>query len=344
MASLDIAGDSIGESNRPYVIAEAGTNFRDDIELANVFIEEAAAAGADAVKFQTHVQEAEMAETAMRELGFGDLYDRLGTYSLSEIQHRELAERCKEFNVTFLSTPFSVEAVELLNELDVPAIKIGSGEFTNFHLLWAAAETGKPLLVSTGMHDWQTIETTYEFLSSHADAFAFLYCISEYPTDPSDFQLDVIDDMRGRFGIPIGFSDHSTGIDAAALAIGRGVDFVEKHFTIDRRLPGGDQEVSIEPDELEHLVRLANLESAVRGSTKAVSENERSLKQWAGHSVVTRKAVEAGEQFSKENLTTKRPGTGIPAKRYFDIVGQTAAESIDADVVLRDEYVSERST
>ena len=334
MISFD--GNDVASGERPFIVAEAGVNFRDDIELGKAFIEEAAVAGADAVKFQTHVPEAEMVESEMRELDMGDLYERMGVYELSMEEHRELKTYCEEHDVSFLSTPFSPAAVERLEELGVSAYKVGSGELTNHHLLQTIAETGKPMIVSTGMHDMATVRKTSELLKECNAEFMFLYCVSEYPTEPSDFNLGLIDRMRSEFDVPVGFSDHSTGVEAAAVAMARGADLVEKHFTIDRRLPGGDQEVSIEPEELEELVNYATLCHETRGSEKDVRDGEAAIAEWARHSVVTAQQVTAGETLTAEDLTTKRPGTGIPATEFSDVVGRTAARDIDADTMIQE--------
>ena len=332
---ISLGKKAIGQDERPLIVAEAGTNFRDDIELGKSFIKEAATAGADAVKFQTHIPEAEMVESEMSELDMDDLYQRMSIYELSIEEHRELKLCCEENNITFLSTPFSPAAVDRLEKLGVSAYKIGSGELTNHHLLQAIAETGKPMIVSTGMHDISTIRETAKLLKQCDADFMFLYCISEYPTDPSDFNLGLIKRMESEFDIPIGFSDHSTGIKAAAVAMARGAAIVEKHFTIDRRLPGGDQEVSIEPEELEQLVKYATLCHETRDDKKDVRDDEAAIAEWARHSVVTATRVTAGERLTAAKLTTKRPGTGIPATEFSDVVGRTAAHDIDANTMLQ---------
>lgn len=334
MISFD--DNTISKENRPFIVAEAGVNFRDDIELGKAFVKEAAAAGADAVKFQTHVPGAEMVESEMCDLGLGDLFERMGVYELSVDEHRELKTHCEEHGVTFLSTPFSPAAVERLEEIGVSAYKVGSGELTNHHLLRTIAETGKPMIVSTGMHDMATIRETAELLEVHASAFMFLYCVSEYPTESSDFNFGLIERMEAEFGAPVGFSDHSTGVEAAAVAMARGATLVEKHFTIDRRLPGGDQEVSIEPEELEKLVEYGALCHQTKGDEKEVRDGEVAIAEWARHSVVTATQVAAGETLRAEKLTTKRPGTGIPATEFDDIVGRIAARDIDANTMLQE--------
>jgi N-acetylneuraminate synthase/N,N'-diacetyllegionaminate synthase len=334
MISFD--GNAIGDGERPFVVAEAGVNFRDDIELGKAFVEEAAAAGADAVKFQTHLPGAEMVESEMRALDMGELYDRMGVYELSMDEHRELKAHCEDHGVTFLSTPFSPPAVERLEDLGVDAYKVGSGELTNHHLLETIAATGKPMIVSTGMHDIATVREAADLLETAASEFMFLYCVSEYPTEPSDFNLGLIERMASEFGVPVGFSDHSTGVEAAAVAMARGAALVEKHLTIDRRLPGGDQDVYIEPDELEKLVAYATLCHETRGDQKEVRDGEAAIAEWARHSVVTATPITAGETITAEQLTTKRPGTGIPATAFDDVVGRTAARDIDANTTLRE--------
>jgi N-acetylneuraminate synthase/N,N'-diacetyllegionaminate synthase len=328
-------GVEIGPGARPFVVAEAGVNFRDDIDLAKAFVEVAADKGADAVKFQTHVQSEEMVESEMRDLDLGGLYDRMGVYELSMSQHRELKAHCEDHGVTFLSTPFSVAGVERLEELGVAAYKVGSGELTNHKLLRTIAETGKPMIVSTGMHNMDTVRESVALLADHAESFMLLYCVSEYPTEPEDFNLGVIDRMRSEFDVPVGFSDHSTGVEAAAVAMARGADLVEKHFTIDRRLPGGDQDVSVEPEELAKLAEYAHLCHVTRDDEKEVREDEAAIADWARHSVVTAEPVAAGEAFTDENLTAKRPGVGIPANEFYDVVGKTATRDLEANTVVR---------
>lgn len=335
MFSID--GTSVGPNHRPYIIAEAGVNYLGDLDLAKAFIEQAAGAGADAIKFQTHFQAAEMARSAMQDLGYGDLYDRMGEFELSVEEHRNLQDYCDQNDITFLSTPFSVEGVELLDSIDVPAIKIGSGEFTDAHIVKTAAETGRPLVLSTGMSAWEEIEKQIPFIKSEAEAFALLYCVSAYPTDPMDFNLGMIERMHEAFEVPVGFSDHSTGIWAAVTAMGHGAAVIEKHFTIDRRLPGGDQEVSIEPEELDELTDYADLVVESAGRERSVLEEERDIKRWAFHSVVAAEPIAEGDRLTESNTTTKRPGTGIPAKEYYDVLGRKAANRIDVDTVIRPE-------
>jgi N-acetylneuraminate synthase/N,N'-diacetyllegionaminate synthase len=339
MTRLQIDDRTIGPDDRPFLIAELGTNFRDDVQLAKRLVEAAAQAGADAVKFQTHIAGAEIAESAMRDLGFGDLYERIETYELSVEEHRELKRHCHEHDLAFLSTPFSVEGVCLLAEVGLPAIKIGSGEMTNYPLLRAAAETDDPLLISTGMADYETIREAVSFVSEHTDDFALMYCLSEYPTEPEVFELGVIERMKRDFGVPVGFSNHAAGVAVPAIAMARGADVVEAHFTIDRRLPGGDPAVSLEPDEFERLTEYARLVAEADGDEKSVTETERQTVRWAHHSVVTTERLESGDRLTADALTTKRPGTGVPASKYDDVLGRELSVSLPADTVLESDHL-----
>ncbi|WP_247730617.1 N-acetylneuraminate synthase family protein [Halovivax limisalsi] len=336
---IEIGSSTIGAGAKPYLIAEVGINAWTDRRLAKRFIEVAAEAGADAVKFQTHIADAEMVESAMNEVGAGEVYETVRECEWSVEDHEELQSHASENGVAFLSTPFSVEAVEILEAIDVPAIKIGSGELSNRELLARAGETGKPLLVSTGMHTEEEIAEACAFIDDVAADFALFYCVSEYPTTAADFDFGTIDRLRELASVPIGFSDHSTGAEAAKVAIGNGAAMVEKHFTIDRRLPGPDQSVSVEPDTFEDLSSFARLYHETSGQKDGLQGEEAAVKSWAEHSIVASRDIEPGESFSKENLTTKRPGTGIPAREYFTVLDEKAAERIRAGELIADDQI-----
>lgn len=323
---------------KPYIIAEIGINARNDLVLAKRFIDIAAESGADAVKFQTHIPSDEMVKEEMEAVDAGGVYDTLSDAQWSMEEHRELKEHASENGVEFLSTPFSVEAVELLEDLGVPGIKIGSGEMTDYHLLKRAATTDRPLIVSTGMHSIDEVKETHSFLDELTDNFALLYCVSKYPTSPSDFDLGTLKDLQ-NMSDTVGFSDHSLGAEASKIAICNGAKIIEKHFTIDRRLPGSDQDVSIEPDELSNLCSFADLYHETSGSKDGIYDEEDDIKEWAQHSVVTTENVREGEEFCEDNLTTKRPGTGLSAKHYFDVIGKVADRDIPSNSVIHEEDV-----
>ncbi|WP_152418648.1 N-acetylneuraminate synthase family protein [Halorubrum distributum] len=331
---IEIDGRKIGQNERPYIIAEVGINARNDVTLAKRFIEVAANSGADAVKFQTHLADAEMVESEMRSVGAGEVYDTVADCEWSIEEHRELQSHAETHNITFLSTPFSTEAVDLLNEIDVPAIKIGSGELTNRHLIERAASTGKPLLISTGMNSLDEIEAACDYIDDVVDEYVLFYCVSEYPTTAEDFDFETISILEERFNVPVGFSDHSTGVEAAKVAIGNSAALIEKHFTIDRRLPGPDQEVSIEPEELENICSFSDLYHRTSSRREGLHTEESEIKKWAQHSVVTSRPIESGEQLTKDNTTTKRPSNGISADQYFELLGTEVNRSISENTCL----------
>jgi len=202
---IEIEDTKIGTEHRQYIIAEVGINTRNDLTLAKRFIEVAAEAGADAVKFQTHIADAEMVESEMRAIDAGEVYDTVAECEWSIDDHRELQSHAKMHGVTFLSTPFSTEAVDILDKINVPAIKIGSGEMNNWELLERAASTGKPLLVSTGMNTLDEIKATCEFLDDIASQYALFYCVSAYPTTAADFDFKTIEMLEEVADVPVGF-------------------------------------------------------------------------------------------------------------------------------------------
>lgn len=338
---IEVDGQPIGENQKPYLIAEVGINAWTDLRLAKRFIEVAAESGADAVKFQTHIADSEMVRSAMYDMGAGDVYETVSKCEWSREDHVDLQAHAEEWGITFLSTPFSVEAVDVLKSIDVPAIKIGSGELTNRELVARAGETGKPLLVSTGMHTRAEIEDACSFITEIADEFALFYCVSEYPTSSTDFEFGTIEALAELADVPVGFSDHSTGAEAAKVAIGNGATLIEKHFTIDRRLPGPDQEVSIEPETLSDLSSFAELYYETSGEKSGLQGEETNVKSWAQHSLVAKEPIEEGDPFTESNVTTKRPGSGIPASEYFDILGKQARKYIPAGRTIQSENVNE---
>ena len=333
--TISIDGRPIGRDEQPYVIAEAGINFLNDIDLGKAFIDAAADAGADAIKFQTHIPDAEMVRSEMESIGRNDVYETVSEYELSRAEHTELMSHAECRDITFFSTPYSVPAVRLLEELDVPTFKIGSGELTNDYLVREVASSDTPVLVSTGMAKHEEVRETVTLLEELNVEYALFYCVSAYPTPMEEVELDTIDELRSEFEVPVGFSDHTLGTEASVVAMAKGADIIEKHFTIDRSLPGPDQAVSIEPDELSELVTYSEIVSETRGNRKILTQNEAEVQSWARHSIVTDCPVAAGETFSVDNLTTKRPNTGVSARRFYEIVGAKATRDLEADTVVQ---------
>jgi N-acetylneuraminate synthase/N,N'-diacetyllegionaminate synthase len=338
---IEIDGKRIGDGERPYIIAEIGINAQNNLTLAKRFIEVAAKSGADAVKFQTHIVDAEMVESEMRSIGAGDVYDTVSGCEWTVNEHQELQSHANKHNVSFLSTPFSTEAVDILEEIDVPAIKIGSGEMNNRHLAEYAANTGKPLLVSTGMNTFEQIKTTCEFLNEVASEYALFYCVSAYPTAAEDFDFETISSLKEISNVPVGFSDHSEGVEAAKVAIGNGAAIIEKHFTIDRRLPGPDQEVSIEPEQLTDLCDFSRLYSETSSRKASLHEQEIEIKEWAQHSIVAKRSIGQGEILSEANITSKRPRTGVSANKYREVLGKQTVEALSAGTTIKWEHLKD---
>jgi len=272
--------------------------------------------GADAVKFQHHLPDEEMLrEGVPMSSNFNmPLYDFLKKYALTLEQHYELFDYCKKIGITYLCTPFSRKAAEELNEMGLEAFKIGSGELTDIPTLKVIASFGKPMILSTGMSEVVEIEETLEAVLPINQQVILMNCTSEYPPKYSDINLGVINQLHEKFGLIIGHSDHTPDIYTCFGAVAKGAKLLEKHIILDRRQPGPDQSVSIEPYELYQLVQgVRRIEEAL-GSNKTLQELERPIRAWAHRSVVSLVDIAKGQMIKPEMVWTKRPGTGIPAK------------------------------
>jgi len=252
----------IGEEEPCFIIAEAGVNHNGSIELAKKLIDAAKDAGADAVKFQTFktenvvVKDAQKAEYQKETTGEGSQYEMIKKLELTEEDFRELADYAKEKDIMFLSSPFDKESVDLLNELDVPAFKVGSGEITNLPLLRYIAKKEKPIILSTGMSTLGEIEEALDVIRSEGvEDIILLHCVSNYPARIEDVNLRALGTLKQAFKLPVGFSDHTLGITAPIAAVALGACVIEKHFTLDRNLPGPDHKASLEPEELKEMAK-----------------------------------------------------------------------------------------
>lgn len=325
------------------LIAEIGSVHDGSFGNAVKLVELAASLGADRVKFQTHIAEAETTRDAPSPPYFqGE--DRFGYFErtgFSPSQWAALRDACAESGVGFLSSPFSIEAVELLEEVGVGSYKIASGEVTNLPLLEAVARTGKPVLLSSGMSDWEELDRAVDVLRRGHGPLVVLQCTSAYPCPPERVGLNVIGEMRQRYGLEVGFSDHSDGIAAALAAAALGATVIEKHLTFSRSMYGSDAANAAEPETFRALAEgLRQIETML---ANRVDKDElgpyREMKRIFEKSVVTRCPVAAGEAFTRDNLTTKKPGTGIAAAAYGELLGRRAAQALPADHLLRDEDV-----
>ncbi len=323
-----------------YIIAEAGVNHNGRFELAKQLIDAAVAAGADAVKFQTFIPEkvvsvfAEKAAYQKASTGAQESQlDMVRKLWLSYDSFRALAAYCREKGIQFLSTPFDLPSLDFLLSLEMPLIKIPSGEITNLPLLLAAARAKKPVILSTGMSDLDEIAFARDtLLQNGCPSVSLLHCNTEYPTPFEDANLRAMDTLRARFGGPVGYSDHTLGIEAPVAAAALGAQIIEKHFTLDRTMEGPDHSCSLEPDELAAMVRsVRHIELALGSGVKAPSASERKNMAIARKSIVAARAIKAGERFDETNLDVKRPGDGVSPTRWFEVIGQTAKRDFAAD-------------
>jgi N-acetylneuraminate synthase len=335
---MRIGERSIGEGSSPFVVAEIGNNHDGSLQQALRLIDLAAEAGVDAVKFQTHLAEAEMLESTPTPPHFDEpRYAFTQRMELSVEAHTTLKARAEHHGLVFFSAPFSVEAVDLLEAVGVPLYKIASGEVTNPPLLEAVAATGKPVLLSTGMSGFEEIDAAVAVLRAAGVELAVLQCTSTYPCPPEQVNLRAIPALAARYHCPVGLSDHTPGIYSAVAAVALGAVVVEKHFTLSKRLYGPDHHASLEPEELRELVEAIRATHAALGSgVKERDERHDPVRATFEKSVVVTEPVLAGTVLERSHLTTKRPGNGIPARRLETIVGRRAARDLAPDRLLEE--------
>ena len=303
------------------IIAEAGVNHNGDINLAKKLVDVAAEAGVDYVKFQTFKAEnlvsksAEKADYQFENTGNQDTqYEMLKALELSDIDHYTLIEYCKTKNVNFLSTAFDFESIEFLRD-KLDFYKIPSGEITNYPYLVNVAKLKLPIILSTGMAAMKEVKEAYDVLIKfgvNKSNITILHCNTEYPTPMEDVNLKAMQTIGQVFGVQIGYSDHTLGIEVPIAAVALGATVIEKHFTLDRELPGPDHKASLEPNELKAMVKgIRNIELALGNGVKEPSSSERKNIKVVRKSIIATRVIYKGEMFSEENLTTKRPGTGM---------------------------------
>ena len=328
----------VAAPGRALVIAEIGNNHDGSVRQAERLIAAAAEAGAGAVKFQTHIAEAEMHPSTPTPPHFSEpRWEFTKRMELTVDEHRRLKAYAEEHGVLFFSSPFSVEAVELLEEIGNPIYKIASGEVTNPPLLEAVAATGKPVLVSSGMSGIEEVEHAVAILrEGGAGDLLVLQCTSAYPAPPEKVNLRAMPTMGARLGLPYGLSDHTTEIHTSIAAVALGASVIEKHFTLSKRLYGPDHHASLTPEELARLVEgVRQVEAALGTSEKERDAALDPARATFEKSVVARVAISRGTEIAPEMLTTKRPGNGIPAVRLGEVVGRRAARDIDENALVQ---------
>jgi N,N'-diacetyllegionaminate synthase len=332
---ISIGGREVGDGRPCFVIAEAGINHNGDAALAAELVDAAAAAGADAIKFQTHFPEHEMLRGGATAAYVGEsLFDLLTRTALSRDDHVTLRDRARQQGILFLSTPFSREAADFLETLGVPAFKTGSGELTHLPMQQHIARKGRPMIISTGMSTPDEIDRTVTAVRGAGGRLALMHCTSTYPTPYEHVQLDCIAALKQKYGVPVGFSDHTLGTVIAFAAVALGANLYEKHFTVSRSLPGPDQQGSMEPAELKAIVDGIRAIEKARGATKQIQPGEQDVRNMAHHSVVSIRDVAAGATIGRDDVWAKRPGTGIPARQLPDVVGRVAARAIPKDRLI----------
>ena len=332
---ITIGQREIGPDRPCFIIAEAGINHNGDVKLAGELVEAAAEAGADAIKIQTHFPESEMLRGGATAAYVGEsLFDLLTRTAVSREDHVTLRDLANRKGIIFLSTPFSREAADFLETVGVPAFKTGSGELTHLPLQQHIARKGKPMIISTGMSTPDEIDRTVQAVRAVGTPFALMHCTSTYPTPYEHVQLDCIPALHAKYGVPVGFSDHTLGSFAAFAAVALGANLFEKHFTVSRSLPGPDQQGSMEPHELRELVRGIRAIEQARGAVKTIQPGEQDVRNMALHSVVSVNNIAAGARIGAADVWAKRPGTGIPARQLQDVIGRTTKRAIDKDRLI----------
>jgi len=330
---------------RTLIIAEAGVNHNGDLELARRLIDVAAESGADLVKFQTFNADRLATRTARKAdyqtqttSSTESQHEMLRRLELSPEMHSELIAHCATRNIGFFSTGFDIESVDLLVSLGQDHFKIPSGEITNLPYLRHIGRLGKELILSTGMASMGDIEAAIDVLEQAGTpraAITVLHCTTEYPTPMNEVNLRAMQSIQTAFGVAVGYSDHTPGIEVAIAAVAMGASVIEKHFTLDRALPGPDHKASLEPDELKAMVAaIRNIEIALGDGIKRLTPSEARNKPIARKSLVASRAIKAGEIFSNENITAKRPGTGISPMRWDEVLGRPAPRNFAPDELI----------
>ncbi|WP_048118429.1 N-acetylneuraminate synthase family protein [Nitrosopumilus adriaticus] len=338
MNEIKIRSIKIGSKHPVFVIAEAGINHNGSFSIAKKLVDMAKKAGVNCIKFQTHITEEEMTKTKILpgKISKKPLWDIIKNCELTENEEVKLSKYCKERKILFLSTPFSITAVERLEKIKMPAYKIGSGELTNIPFLEHIAKTKKPVILSTGMSEMNEIKTAVRLFKKYKTPLALLQTTSEYPCDYKDINLGVIEKYQKVFKIPIGISDHSIGIYTALGAVAKGACIVEKHITLNKKMSGPDQKLSLEYKELSELVKGCKAIKEALGNSKKILKKELPVLRFARESVVTLNKISKNEKFTHDNLTTKRPNTGqIPAKDFHKIIGKKAKKDLHKNKQLK---------
>ncbi len=322
------------------IIAEAGVNHNGSLETAKQMALAAKQAGADIVKYQTAVPElviskfAQKAQYQKQNTGSEESQlDMIRRLHFGFEEHRLLQTYCNEIGIEYLSTPFDDESINFLSELNLSVFKIPSGEITNLPYLEKIGALKKPIILSTGMSNLSEIQSALDVLkNAGATQISLLHCNTQYPTPMCDVNLLAMQNLKDAFGVPVGFSDHTLGFEADIAAVALGATIIEKHFTLDKNADGPDHKASLDAQELKAMVTaIRNIEMALGSGEKHVTSSEKENIAIARKSIVAKTAIKKGEVFTKENLSVKRPGTGISPMKFYDVLGKAAVRNFEED-------------
>lgn len=327
-----------------YIIAEAGVNHNGSIILAKKMVDIAKEAGADVVKFQTFRADSlasKYAKKAEYQLHTTDeketQKEMLKKLELTYDMHMELIQHCKKVGIDFLSTPFDLESIDLLERIGMNLYKVPSGEITNLPYLRKIGSLKKPVILSSGMSTMREVKEAVKILKENgATDVSVLHCNTQYPTPMQDVNLNVMSSIRKELGVCVGYSDHTEGIEVPIAAVAMGAEIIEKHFTLDKTMDGPDHKASLEPDELKTMIKaIRNIEIAKGKPEKEPTASEKDNIAIARKSIVAKKRIEAGEVFSEENITTKRPGIGVSPMLWDRVIGTIAKQKYEEDELIR---------
>lgn len=325
-----------------YIIAEAGVNHNGNFEVACKLVDAAKDAGVDCIKFQTFKSKnlvshnAQKAEYQKDTTGGGSQAEMLKKLELNYDEFLALKDYCDKVGICFLSTPFDFESIDFLNSINIQFWKIPSGEITNYPYLVALATTGKPVVMSTGMCEMAEIIAAIDVLRNNGTKdIKLLHCNTEYPTPFEDVNLRAMQTMRDSLGLDVGYSDHTKGIEVPVAAVALGATVIEKHFTLDRNMEGPDHKASLEPDELKAMVSsIRHIEQALGNGDKIPSPSEKKNIAVVRKSIVAKTDIKEGDIFSENNVTVKRPGTGISPMRWLEVIGTKAVRDFEEDELI----------
>ena len=343
---IEFCGHTLGPDQPAFIVAEIGFNHNGDVRLARQMIESAARNGADAVKLQTFIGGELISRTVRgpdpdqpdREISLYEFFER---YQLSRKDYAALFDYARKLKVPLFSTPFDEASLDMLVDLGMPAIKVASPDLTHLPLLVRAAKTDLPIVLSTGMATNEEIETALKTIRDAGnERIILLHCVSNYPARHSEMNLLCLGQMRSRFGVPVGLSDHTSDNLSAIVAASLGAVMIEKHFTTDRNLSGADQKISMEPGELAELKEaILNVRTILGDGVKRVQASEEPARRSARRSLVARVDIEPGTVLTSDMLAVKRPGTGIPPADMEKVVGRKTKTKIPAEQVITWEMI-----